>query len=32
MNKDIYPFQSIEENSFYVFVSEGGQGKIKKRC
>lgn len=30
MNKDIYPFQSIEEDSFYVFVSEGRQGKIKK--
>lgn len=30
MNKEVYQFQSIEEDSFYVFVSEGIQGKIKK--
>ena len=30
MNRDIYPFQSIEEGSLYVFSSEGIQGKIKK--
>lgn len=28
MNKDIYQFQSIGEDSLYVFVSEGTQGKV----
>lgn len=30
MNKDIYQFQNIGEDSFYVFVSEGIHGKIEK--
>lgn len=30
MNKDIYQFLSIGEDSLYVFVSEGIHGKIEK--
>ncbi len=30
MNKDSYPFQSIEEDFIYFFISEGIHGKIQK--
>lgn len=30
MNKDIYQIQSVEEDTLYVFVSEGIRGKISK--
>jgi hypothetical protein len=30
MNKDIYPFQNLEESKVYLFVSEGVCGKIAK--
>ena len=28
MNKNIYPFQNIEEDFIYFFISEGINGKI----
>ncbi|MGV3602541.1 MAG: DUF6934 family protein [Dyadobacter fermentans] len=30
MHKDIYPVETVDENSLYVFVSEGAHGQVKK--